>query len=147
MLCDSLVIENAKENVMPLKEGRYLDDLAQTLRRPREDLQTRKAQYETELKALSSSNTDLESFMEKWEEYAEWIKESYPTDHSLDILIPAYEYCIQELTRLSDNNANLTELSKSRTTLKFFTDYVRKNHLHKSLFAFARIVHMLYLFI
>ena len=130
MICDSVVIENAKENVMPLKEGRYLDDLAQTLRKPKEVLQTRKAEYEAELKGLKN-NTDLESFMNKWEEYIEWIKESYPTDSSLDILIPAYENCIQELTRLSDDNVSLMELSESLTTLKFFTDYVRKYLPHK----------------
>lgn len=133
MICDSVVIENAKENVMPLKEGRYLDDLAQTLRKPKEVLQTRKAEYEAELKGLKN-NTDLESFMNKWEEYIEWIKESYPTDSSLDILIPAYENCIQELTRLSDDNVSLMELSESLTTLKFFTDYVRKYLPHKVFF-------------
>lgn len=139
MLCDSVVIENAKENVMPLKEGRYLDDLARTLRRPKEALQVRKAEYEAELKELKS-NTNLVAFMNKWEEYIEWIKESYPTDNSLDMLIPAYERCIQELTRLSDDNVSLRELSGSHTALKFFTDYVTKYPHQKKILVHAHPV-------
>lgn len=130
MLCDSAIIENAKENVMPIKEGRYLDDLAQTLRKPKEVLETRKEEYEAELNHLPSNSTDLESFIRKWDEYVEWIKESYPTDYSFDLLIPAYERCIQELTKLSDDNVDLMELSESYTTLKFLTDYVSRFRLN-----------------
>lgn len=124
MLCDFTIIENSKENVMPLKEGRYLDDLAQSLRKSKEAVQTQKEEYEAKLNNLCSSDMDLESFMTKWDEYIEWIKESYTTDHSLDILIPAYEHCIQELTNISDNSVSFTELSESYVSLKFFTGYV-----------------------
>lgn len=120
---DPVVIENAKENVMPLKEGRYLDDLTQVLCEPKEAIHARKIEYETELEHLPES-TNVELLVEKWERYIEWIKESYPTDKSLDILVPAYEGCIQELTKLTDSTGELKDLSGSSVTLKLFAGYV-----------------------
>lgn len=90
--------ENHKENIQPLKKGRNIDDLMQSLQLIHDNKTTqqllakRKEQFELDLKATSDK---LDEQFNIWHDYIDWLEQNVPNGGKVNNITNAIEECIE----------------------------------------------------